>query len=50
MSEDQPPRPAVPRAIRLLALPILLFWVLLAAVSNTAVPQLEEVGKPTTWR
>jgi RND superfamily putative drug exporter len=45
MSQDQPPRPAIPRIIRLLALPILVFWVLLAAVSNIAVPQLEEVGR-----
>ncbi len=34
-----------PRNIRRLALPILLFWVALAAITNIAVPQLEEVGK-----
>ncbi|HEY3995619.1 MAG TPA: MMPL family transporter [Mycobacterium sp.] len=45
MSNQQPSRPFVPRAIRRLALPILLFWVALAAITNIAVPQLEEVGK-----
>ncbi len=45
LTQDQPSRPAIPRTIRLLALPILLFWVVLAAVSNSAVPQLEEVGR-----
>ena len=38
-------RPCVPHTIRRLALPILLFWVALAAITNIAVPQLEEVGK-----
>jgi putative drug exporter of the RND superfamily len=45
MSNQQPSRPFVPRTIRRLALPILLFWVALAAITNIAVPQLEEVGK-----
>jgi len=45
MSEQQQSRPRAPRIIRRLALPILLFWVALAAITNTAVPQLEEVGK-----
>lgn len=35
----------MPRTIRRLALPILLFWVGLAALTNIAVPQLEDVGK-----
>ncbi len=39
------PRPRVPRTIRVLALPILLFWIALAAVTNIAVPQLEKVGE-----
>jgi RND superfamily putative drug exporter len=38
-------RPRVPHTIRRLSLPILLFWVALAAITNIAVPQLEEVGK-----
>ena len=45
MSNDQQSRPFVPRTIRRLALPILLFWIGLAAVTNIAVPQLEDVGK-----
>src|ERR1700761_6301123 len=46
---DQPApetrRPRVPHTIRRLAVPILLLWVALAAITNIAVPQLEEVGK-----
>jgi putative drug exporter of the RND superfamily len=45
MSNQETSRPFVPRTIRRLALPILLFWVALAAITNIAVPQLEEVGK-----
>ncbi len=45
MSNDQPSRPFVPRTLRLLALPILLLWVALAAITNIVVPQLEDVGK-----
>jgi RND superfamily putative drug exporter len=45
MSNHEQSRPFVPRTIRRLALPILLFWVALAALTNIAVPQLEEVGK-----
>ena len=45
LSQDEPKRPFVPHTIRRLALPILLFWIALAALTNIAVPQLEEVGK-----
>ena len=45
MSNDEPSRPFVPHTIRRLSVPILLFWVALAAITNIAVPQLEEVGK-----
>jgi RND superfamily putative drug exporter len=45
MSDHHAPRPAVPRTIRRLAVPILLLWVGLAAVSNIAVPNLEDVAK-----
>src|SRR6202034_697439 len=45
MSNEEQSRPFVPHTIRRLALPILLFWVALAAITNIAVPQLEEVGK-----
>lgn len=43
MSNEQLPR--IPHTIRRLSVPILLFWVVLAGVSNALVPQLEEVGK-----
>ena len=42
---SEPSRPWVPRLIRTLSLPILLFWVALAALTNALVPPLEEVGK-----
>src|SRR5271163_2682493 len=45
MSDHQPSRPSIPHTIRRLSVPILLFWVALAAITNIAVPQLEEVGK-----
>jgi putative drug exporter of the RND superfamily len=38
-------RPRVPRIIHRIAVPILLFWVALAALPNILVPQLEEVGR-----
>lgn len=40
MSNEQLPR--IPHTIRRLSVPILLFWVVLAGVSNALVPQLEE--------
>ena len=45
MSTHQPSRPFLPHTIRRLSVPILLFWVALAAITNIFVPQLEEVGK-----
>jgi putative drug exporter of the RND superfamily len=46
MTNDQESRPPrVPHTIRRLSVPILLFWIALAAITNIAVPQLEEVGK-----
>ncbi|UXA08583.1 MMPL family transporter [Mycobacterium sp. SMC-2] len=45
MSDHQQSGSFAPRTIRRLALPILLFWVALAAITNIAVPQLEDVGK-----
>lgn len=45
MTNHEQSRPFVPRTIRRLALPILLFWVAIAALTNIAVPQLEDVGK-----
>jgi putative drug exporter of the RND superfamily len=45
MSNHHIPRAFVAHTIRRLSVPILLFWVSLAALTNVAVPQLEEVGK-----
>src|SRR6201992_1119958 len=46
MNQDQESRPPrVPHTIRRLSVPILLFWIALAAITNIAVPQREEVGK-----
>src|ERR1700738_2889561 len=38
-------RPAIPRVIRLLAVPILLFWLAITVITNTVVPQVEKVGE-----
>ncbi|GFG64099.1 membrane protein [Mycobacterium kubicae] len=45
MSDSPPARPRIAHTIRRLAVPILLFWVALAAITNIAVPQLEKVGE-----
>ncbi|WP_204807971.1 RND family transporter [Mycobacterium riyadhense] len=45
MTDSQPTRPRIPHTIRRLSVPILLFWIALAAVTNSVVPQLEEIGK-----
>ena len=37
--------PAIPRAIRLLSIPILLFWLAVVVVLNVKIPQLEVVGQ-----
>ena len=38
-------RPALPRVIRTLAVPIILGWIAIIAVLNVIVPQLETVGQ-----
>ena len=38
-------RPTIPRSIRLLAVPILLFWLAITVITNTVVPQVEKVGE-----
>ncbi|KUH88848.1 MULTISPECIES: MMPL family transporter [unclassified Mycobacterium] len=38
-------RPFIPRTIRLFAIPIIIGWVVLIAVLNVTVPQLETVGQ-----
>jgi putative drug exporter of the RND superfamily len=45
MSNRHLRRPAVPHTVRRLAVPILLLWVLLTVLTNSTVPQLEEVGR-----
>lgn len=37
-------RPFVPRAVRFLAIPIVVFWAILAVVTNTFVPKIEDVA------
>ncbi len=44
-STDAPERPLIARTVRLLSVPILLFWLALAAATNSVVPQLEAVGE-----
>jgi putative drug exporter of the RND superfamily len=38
-------RPVIPHTMRLLAVPIILFWVGITVLVNVAVPQLEKVGE-----
>ena len=45
MSDRHSGARSLARTIRRLAVPILLFWLALAAIPNIVVPQLEEVGK-----
>jgi RND superfamily putative drug exporter len=40
-----PKRAFVPRLIRILALPIVLFWIVVAVLVNAIAPQLEVVGE-----
>lgn len=40
-----PKRPFIPRMVRLLAIPIIVFWALLAVVTNTFVPKIEDVAQ-----
>ncbi len=45
MSDRHVRRPRIPQAIRWLSVPILLFWLAVAALSNVFVPQLEKVAE-----
>jgi putative drug exporter of the RND superfamily len=38
-------RPAIPRIIRRLAVPIILAWIAIIALLNVIVPQLDKVGQ-----
>src|SRR6195952_2958993 len=44
-STSRPKRPVVPHLIRILAWPIVLFWVFVAVTVNVVAPQLEVVGE-----
>jgi uncharacterized membrane protein YdfJ with MMPL/SSD domain len=45
MNNHHAARPRIAQTIRWLSVPILLFWLAVAVISNALVPQLEEVGK-----
>jgi RND superfamily putative drug exporter len=45
LSERPPRRPFVPRMVRILAIPIIAFWALLAVSTNTFMPQVERVAE-----
>jgi RND superfamily putative drug exporter len=45
MSEHRVKRPFVPRMVRVLAVPIIAFWALLAVTTNTFMPQVERVAE-----
>ena len=42
---DHPKRPYLPHLIRLLSIPIVVFWVFVAIVVNVIAPPLEVVGE-----
>ncbi|MCV7279253.1 RND family transporter [Mycolicibacterium flavescens] len=44
MSSHRAGRPFVARAVRVLAVPIVVFWALLAVATNTFIPQVERVA------
>ena len=45
LHERPPKRPFVPRMVRVLAIPIIAFWALLAVSTNTFMPQVERVAE-----
>lgn len=45
MSEQRAKRPFIPRTVRTFAIPMILFWGLLAVSTNTFVPQVERVAE-----
>ena len=44
MSAHRPNRPFIARTVRVLAIPIIVFWALLAVTTNTFVPKVEDVA------
>ncbi|ORA23378.1 hypothetical protein BST12_07535 [Mycobacterium angelicum] len=45
VSEQRAKRPFIPRTVRTFAIPMILFWGLLAVSTNTFVPQVERVAE-----
>ncbi|OBI76014.1 RND family transporter [Mycobacterium asiaticum] len=45
MSEHRARRPFVARTVRALAIPIIVFWALIAVTTNTFMPQVERVAE-----
>jgi putative drug exporter of the RND superfamily len=45
MSDHRANRPFIARTVRVLAVPIIVFWALLAVTTNTFVPQVERVAE-----
>lgn len=45
VGEHRPKRPFIPRMVRVLAIPIIVFWALLAVSTNTFMPQVERVAE-----
>ena len=41
---DHPKRPYLPHLIRLLSIPIVVFWVFVAVIVNVIAPPLEALG------
>src|SRR3954471_21064263 len=44
VSEHRANRPFIARAVRVLAIPIIVFWALLAITTNTFIPKVEDVA------
>ncbi|WP_172831296.1 hypothetical protein, partial [Mycobacterium asiaticum] len=45
MSEHRAKRPFIARGVRALAIPIIVFWALIAVTTNTFMPQVERVAE-----
>ncbi len=44
-ASEHPKRPYLPHLLRLLSIPIVLFWIVVAVIVNTIAPPLEVVGE-----
>src|SRR3954469_21599985 len=45
ISEPRAKRPFIPKMVRVLAIPIIVFWALIAVTTNTFMPQVERVAE-----